>query len=315
MKFKVPEKNFIKISIDRLTRFKPISEKYERVFNDILNKYLISKEYVFSDEDEKIKVAVQIFNSAFSEISDFSLNEIIKNDEERIFYVNKKDEKYLNSKIDFKSALDLFKEDELPLNLKRLKLQGNLKSSDTRIKYSTLFPIEKIILVEGITEEILLIEFAKILEFDFKKEGIFVIGAGGKNQVARKYYKLIEEIKIPIFILLDMDAVETTEIIKPKLRNMDKLYKIKSGEFEDILPKNLIKNALNHHFSQNLLIEDNLIEEGHAVHDISNCYKNNGWGEFKKSDFAKIIREYLIETKNPPVSDELKEIINIIKEM
>lgn len=315
MKFKVPEKNFIKISIDRLTRFKPISEKYERVFNDILNKYLISKEYVFLDEDEKMKVAVQIFNSAFSKVSDFSLNEIIKNDEERIFYVNKKDEKYLNSKIDFKSALDLFKEDELPLNLKRLKLQGNLKSSDTRIKYSTLFPIEKIILVEGITEEILLIEFAKILEFDFKKEGIFVIGAGGKNQVARKYYKLIEEIKIPIFILLDMDAVETTEIIKPKLRNMDKLYKIKSGEFEDILPKNLIKNALNHHFSQNLLIEDNLIEEGHAVHDISNCYKNNGWGEFKKSDFAKIIREYLIETKNPPVSDELKEIINIIKEM
>lgn len=315
MKFKVPEKNFIKISIDRLTRFKPISEKYERVFNDILNKYLISKEYVFLDEDEKIKVAVQIFNSAFSKVSDFSLNEIIKNDEERIFYVNKKDEKYLNSKIDFKSALDLFKEDELPLNLKRLKLQGNLKSSDTRIKYSTLFPIEKIILVEGITEEILLIEFAKILEFDFKKEGIFVIGAGGKNQVARKYYKLIEEVKIPIFILLDMDAVETTEIIKPKLRNMDKLYKIKSGEFEDILPKNLIKNALNHHFSQNLLIEDNLIEEGHAVHDISNCYKNNGWGEFKKSDFAKIIREYLIETKNPPVSDELKEIINIIKEM
>lgn len=315
MKFKVPEKNFIKISIDRLTRFKPISEKYERVFNDILNKYLISKEYVFLDEDEKMKVAVQIFNSAFSKVSDFSLNEIIKNDEERIFYVNKKDEKYLNSKIDFKSALDLFKEDELPLNLKRLKLQGNLKSSDTRIKYSTLFPIEKIILVEGITEEILLIEFAKILEFDFKKEGIFVIGAGGKNQVARKYYKLIEEVKIPIFILLDMDAVETTEIIKPKLRNMDKLYKIKSGEFEDILPKNLIKNALNHHFSQNLLIEDNLIEEGHAVHDISNCYKNNGWGEFKKSDFAKIIREYLIETKNPPVSDELKEIINIIKEM
>lgn len=315
MKFKIPEKNFIKISIDRLTRFKPISEKYERVFNDILNKYLISKDCSFSCEEEKIKTAVEIFNSAFNELSDFSLNEIIRNDEEKIFYINKKDEKYLNSKIDFKSALDLFEEDELPLNLKRLKLQGDLKSEDVRVKYSTLYPIEKIVLVEGITEEILLIEFAKILGFDFKKEGIFVLGAGGKNQVARKYYKLIEEIKIPIFILLDMDAIETTEIIKPKLRKTDKLYKIKSGEFEDILPKNLIKNALNHHFSQNLLVEDNLIEEGHAVYGISKCYKNNGWGEFKKSDFAKIIREYLIETKNPPISDELKEIINEIKEM
>ncbi len=317
MKFKTPSKDFIKISIDRLTRFKPVSEKYKRVFDEILNKHFIPNGNKLSDmsEKEKIDLAVEIFNSAFSDLSDFKMNEIIKKDEDEIFYLTKEDREFLDAKIDFKSAIDLFDEKELPLNLKRLKLQKNLTSKKTRETYSTLFPISKVVLVEGITEEILLIEFAKILGFDFKKEGIFVLGAGGKNQVARKYIKLIEEIKIPIFVLLDCDANEIEEILSLKLRKIDKLYKIKSGEFEDILPKNLIKNALNHHFAQNLLVDENSFEEGHAVVDISNCYKNNGWGEFKKADFARIIREYLIQTENPPVSCELKLITEKIKEM
>ena len=318
MKFKIPSNDFIKISIDRLTRFKPVSERYERVFDDILNKHFISNGIKLSDLsfEEKNELAVKIFNSAFEKKSDFKLNEIIKKDEALIYNLSEKDKIYLNSKIDFEAALELFKVEELPLNLKRLKLQNDMKSDEVREKFSTLYPVSKVVLVEGITEEILLIEFGKILGLDFKKEGIFVLGAGGKNQVARKYLKLIEEIKIPIFILLDLDAEEITEILTPKLRKKDELYKIKSGEFEDILSKNLIKNALNFHFSENLLTDENEIEEGHAVLDISNCYKNNGWGEFKKADFAKIIREYLNCTKNPPVTEELKQIIekiNLIK--
>ena len=318
MKFKIPSRDFIKISLDRLTRFKPVSERYERVFDDILNKHFIPNGIKLSNlsNEEKTELAVQIFNSAFEKKSDLKLNEIIKKDEALIYNLSEKDKNFLDSGIDFEAALELFELDELPLNLKRLKLQNNMKSVDVREKFSTLYPISKVVLVEGITEEILLIEFAKILGLDFKKEGIFVLGAGGKNQVARKYLKLVEEIKIPIFILLDLDAGEIEKILIPKLRKQDMLYKIKSGEFEDILSKNLIKNALNFHFSENLLTDENEIEEGHAVSDISNCYRNNGWGEFKKADFAKIIREYLNCTKNPPVTEELKQIIekiNLIK--
>ncbi len=315
MKFKTPTKEFIKISIDRLTRFKPVSERYTRVFEDIINKHLILNGEKFSDftDEEKNNLAIEIFNSAFDKACDFKINEIIKKDEEKIFYLTKEEKKFLSYKLNFAAALDLFEEKELPLNLKRLKLQKNLSSTEVREKFSTLYPISKVVLVEGITEEILLIEFAKILGLDFKKEGIFVLGAGGKNQAARKYLKLIEEIKIPIFILLDLDAYEIENILTPKLRKGDTLYKIKSGEFEDILSKNLIKNALNFHFAQNFITEDNEIEEGHAVLDISNCYKNNGWGEFKKADFAKIIREYLLQTKNPPITDELRLIVEKIK--
>lgn len=317
MKYKIPDKNYIKISLDRLTRFKPVIERYERVVDDILHKFLISSA---NDKisnlalEEKINLSSEIFNSALNKKTDLSLNEIIKKDEEKIFYLTETEKKYLNSKIDFEAALDLFETDELPLNLQRLKLQKNLDSDKTRKKYSTLYPVKKAVLTEGITEETLLIEFAKILGVDFKKEGIFVLGAGGKNQVARKYYKMIEEIKIPVFILLDNDADEICELIKPKLRKIDSLYKIKSGEFEDILPKNLIKNALNFHFSQNLLSNgDDFEESNHTVENLNNCYKNNGWGEFKKADFAKIVREYILSAKNPPVSDELIKITEEIK--
>ena len=317
MKYKIPDKNYIKISLDRLTRFKPVIERYERVVDDILHKFLISS----ADDkisnlalEEKINLSSEIFNSALNKKTDLGLNEIIKKDEEKIFYLTETEKKYLNSKIDFEAALDLFETDELPLNLQRLKLQKNLDSDETRKKYSTLYPVKKAVLTEGITEETLLIEFAKILGVDFKKEGIFVLGAGGKNQVARKYYKMIEEIKIPVFILLDNDADEICELIKPKLRKIDSLYKIKSGEFEDILPKNLIKNALNFHFSQNLLSNgDDFEESNHTVENLNNCYKNNGWGEFKKADFAKIVREYILSAKNPPVSDELIKITEEIK--
>ena len=317
MKYKIPDKNYIKISLDRLTRFKPVIERYERVVDDILHKFLISS----ADDkisnlalEEKINLSSEIFNSALNKKTDLSLNEIIKKDEEKIFYLTETEKKYLNSKIDFEAALDLFETDELPLNLQRLKLQKNLDSDETRKKYSTLYPVKKAVLTEGITEETLLIEFAKILGVDFKKEGIFVLGAGGKNQVARKYYKMIEEIKIPVFILLANAAAEICELIKPKLSKIDSLYKIKSGEFEDILPKNLIKNALNFHFSQNLLSNgDDFEESNHTVENLNNCYKNNGWGEFKKADFAKIVREYILSAKNPPVSDELIKITEEIK--
>ena len=319
IKFKKPDKEHVKISLDRLTRFKPVSEKYERVFDDILNKFLIQSDRKISEFSvgDKIKTAARILNSAaLIPSNDFTLNEIIKKDENKVFYLSDKDKKFLNSKIDYRGLLNLFSLDELPVNLKRLKLQNDEDSDKTRKKYSTLYPVKKVVLVEGITEEILLIEFAKILGLDFEKEGIFVVGAGGKNQVAKKYYKMIEEIKIPVFILLDSDADETCGLILPKLRKRDLMHKIKEGEFEDILMGELIGNALNYHFSQNLINDDNNFEEtGHRVLELHNYYKNNGWGEFKKADFAKIVREYLLFTKNPPVSDELKLITSEIKNL
>ena len=114
------------------------------------------------------------------------------------------------------------------------------------------FPIEKVLLCEGITEEILMPKFAKIDGYDFDKNGVHLISAGGKNQVAKLYCELKDELKIPVFILLDADAKETSENIKSVLRQKDRIYLIKHGEFEDILSINLLKRSLNGEYMQTL---------------------------------------------------------------
>ncbi|MFQ8626141.1 MAG: ATP-dependent endonuclease [Candidatus Gastranaerophilaceae bacterium] len=101
-------------------------------------------------------------------------------------------------------------------------------------------------LCEGITEETLLPVFAKICGCNFKEQGVYIISAGGKNQVVKYFYNFANSLKIPVFILLDNDAEENLREIEPKLRSFDKIHLLKSGEFEDLLPNSLITKTLNY---------------------------------------------------------------------
>jgi predicted ATP-dependent endonuclease of OLD family len=176
------------------------------------------------------------------------------------------------------------------------------------------YPIEKIVLCEGITEEILLGEFAKKINYDFDKNGIFLIGAGGKNQVARKYYKMVEEIKLPIFILLDYDAINTKDLILPKLRKKDSVYLIKEGEFEDIIPRKLILNTINNSFKNSAQIQEKDFDKSiPTVKNLKEIYRINGLGDFSKADFAKNVKTNLFDKKQ--VSEELEAIIKEIKNL
>lgn len=318
MKYKKILKSYIKICIDRLTRFKPISEKYERVFLDILNKHLISDKKGL----DLIKTAVEIFNESVPFEYDSFLSDLILKEEEKAFEINEVEKKFLNSGLNLSGAVKYISDEEnLPLNLKRLvMIEKNREISPVSLRreYSLLYPVEKVILCEGATEEILLSKFAGDLGCDFNKEGILVLGAGGKNQVARKYYKMVENIKIPVFILLDFDAVETVDIIKPKLRKKDKIYLIKAGEFEDILSKELIVDSINFNFSNNLhcRIED-FNQDLKMTKNLHNVFKNKGFGEYKKADFAKMVKNYLENNPNSVqkryLTPEIEEIISEIK--
>lgn len=322
MKFKKIPPDYITVILDRLFRLKPAYERYERVFSDIINKFLIkeSKEEINQTDlnlEEKINLAVQIFNSSLnSNVQDDFLQNYIKSEEDRLYNKNSISEIYLNVQLNYHAALELIKENEnLKDNLKFLIKLIGLKQNPKaiRAKYSLRYPIEKILLCEGATEEILLEELCKICGYDFKKEGIYVLGAGGKNQVARKYYSMIEEIKIPIFILLDSDAIQTQELILPKLRAQDKIYIIKSGEFEDILPKNLIINALNCRYeSCYKCFEEDFHKDTKTTKELYEIFKQKGFGDYKKADFAKTIKEYIL--KNPPSKEDLTEEIKIISQ-
>ncbi|MBE7706311.1 MAG: hypothetical protein E7Z91_03590 [Cyanobacteria bacterium SIG30] len=311
MKHKTIDKKYLILCLDRLTRFKHTNEKYERVFKDILHKCGLNS--------DNLEIAKEIFNNSlenFDKKNNEFLCNLLEQEEKNMFYQNRESERNFPINLNIYGAIKNVEENsDLPLNIKRLLMQEkNMDKNpiELRKKYSLLYPLEKIILTEGATEEILLSEFAKKMDLDFEKEGILVLGAGGKNQVARKYYKMIEEVKLPIFILLDEDATETKKIIEPKLRKKDKIYLIKSGEFEDIIPRKIIIGAINNlHKNDFQISEKDFNEELNTVKNLKEIYRINGFGDFQKADFAKEVKKFLC--KNIEIKGELNDIIEYIK--
>ena len=317
MKYKKLTKEQIIISLDRLTRFKYTKEKYFRVFTDIILSNLIEPkikkcELLAMDACDIKNIAEEIFNGSLNKNSNnYVINEKLKKYENSVFVNDDYAQKFLDNKINYYDAIDLIEED-ISVNLKWLKsLKEDWVQKAARETHCLKFPIEKVILVEGLTEEILLPAFSKFLGFDFYRKGIQVIGAGGKNQVVKMYYKLIEELKIPIFLLLDRDAEENIRQIKPKLREIDKIHLVSCGEFEDLLPKSLIIKTLNSHFVNFTTVTDkDLADDLPEAKNLENIFKTKGLHEFKKADFAKLVRENITEN-----SDISKEIADIVKEI
>ncbi len=337
MKYKKIPKDSIKTCVDRLTRFKPVYEKYTRVFDDILNKFLISSDVELKAIGAGRNAIVrEIFNGSIPFEYDPFISDVLLKEEENSFVLSETEREFLASGLNLTGAIKYISDDyNLPKNLKRLKVllqnRNNFFVSkkpcaefvldNLRYENSLLYPVKKVILTEGATEEILLSRFAKKLGYDFEKEGVLIIGAGGKNQVARKYYKMVDEIKLPVFILLDYDAIETKELIEPKLKNGDEIYLIKTGEFEDIITLSLIIESINANFSNNLHCSENDFDpELKMTKNLHILFKNKGFGEYKKAEFAKMVKNYM-ENSLPDmdfdieISAEIKEIIERIRKI
>lgn len=321
LKVKPLTKNQILISIDRLTRFKNTETKYLRVFRDIITSNLIEPKYKKSELElmdyEQIKdLAEHIINYSLLSMQknleeDYLINQRLYDYENKIFVQDENTEKLLKNKINYKACLDFITEDS-PVNLKWLNfLETSTNLQESRFKYNLKFPIEKVIIAEGATEETLLPEFAKLCNYDFEKEGIYVISAGGKNQVVKLYYSLVETLKLPIFVLLDKDAKENLEEIKPKLRPQDKIHLLNCGEFEDLLPVELIRKTLDYELKNiSILEKEKLDETTPKVKYLEEVFKNRGMHEFKKVEFAQMVKRN-IKTE----ADISPEVIDIIEEI
>lgn len=316
MKFKqIPDEYFITI-IDRLTRFEPAYKRYGRVFDDIINKFSIDIKAKDLNIEEKIALTESIINNFTRQNEDYFINGILTELEDKYFNYNSESYQYLSCRINFLSILSKIElNDNLPKNVSWLKEISKNKKEIIKLREekSLLYPIEKLILCEGQTEYTLLETIFKLFDIDLNKLGYMPIAAGGKNQVARKYYEMLEYTKLPFFILLDKDAISTKELIEPKLRSYDKLYLINSGEFEDLIPKNILQKAINAaHSSDFNCIFDDFCDNNSMVLNLENIYKKYGFGEFKKAKFAIILKEYI---ENYCTKDDFKnsEIIEIIK--
>lgn len=309
--------------MDRLTRFKFTEDKYLRVFKDILVSNLITPKFKkqqldLMDYSEITSLASEIFNFSLKSLGlelsgDFAINSKLFEYETSVFNLNKDVQKLLDNKLDYASAIKLLDGESLPLNLKWLvSLSKDGHQVQNREKFGLKFPIEKIIIAEGITEEILLPKFAKLCGYDFDKMGINLISAGGKNQVVKMFYQFIESLKLPMFVLLDDDAKENLAEISPRLRKIDKVYLINNGEFEDVLPLKLIKRTLNNYLKNFDSVELADLRKDLPMTDIlEEIFKQKGFSEFKKAEFATLIAQNIQSLDD--VSEEIKTIVGAIK--
>lgn len=307
MKIKPLTTQQIIISTDRLTRFKEPEIKYLRVFKEIILNNLIEPKFKKSELDEmdyeQIKdFAEEIINASLpNSNNDLLINQKLYDYENSVFKINENTRKLLKNKINYREILNLLPPD-CAQNLSFLKALGGQKIP------RQCFPIEKIVLCEGITEQILLPEFAKICGYDFDENGIYIVSAGGKNQVVKYFYNYAESLKIPVFVLLDNDAVENLREIKPRLREFDKIHLLKSGEFEDLLPDSLIIKTLTS-ATKNISIApiEGLENSTSKVEFLEEFFRHRGLHEFKKSDFAQAVKENIVNITD--ISEEIEEII------
>lgn len=323
-KIKPLTKEQLIISIDRLTRFKNTETKYLRVFIDVVVNHLIAPKFKKVDLElldysilkswAELVINYSIESLGLKIENDYSLNKKLADYEKSIFICDDNIEKLLNNKINYSALLKLIDESS-PKNLKWLKWLS--KSEDIiseRVKDSLRYPVSKVVIAEGATEETLLPEFAKLCGYDFDKHGVYILSAGGKNQVVKMYYKLVETLKLPIFVLLDKDAKENLEEIKPRLRKHDRIHILECGEFEDLLSMDLIKRTLEYEISNISLIEQELFDTPEPRAKIlEDIFKTRGMHEFKKVEFAQMIKNNIktIEDISPEIANIIDEIRNL----
>ena len=317
MKFKIIPKEYFSTILDRLSRFEPAHIRYKRVVDDILAKFCLDTQVKNYSSEERLQIAVEIFNSSINPNTDFYINDILIDLEKKYFKFNEVSYQYLSARFNLSSMLDEIDSNKIiSKNLLWLKNTNDTKSNliEQRKQYSLLFPIEKIILCEGQTEFTLLNTLFKLLNYDLDKNGVMILPAGGKNQVARKYYELIEYVNVPFFILLDKDAQQIEGIIKPKLRDIDNIYLIQSGEFEDLIPANILLRAINtEHSSEINCNYDDFNPNSTMVENLKLIYRKYGFGEFKKAHFASILNDFIKNncSKNDFLESEIVDILNI----
>lgn len=116
---------------------------------------------------------------------------------------------------------------------------------EMRSHLSPDFLPEKLLIVEGQTEAILMPFFARLSGFDFSEQGILMLSGGGANQVAKRFLSYREATRLPIASLLDGDAESQYEIICQHMQEFDLLFSLPSGEFEDTFEISRFVQLLN----------------------------------------------------------------------
>lgn len=200
-----------------------------------------------------------------------------------------------------------------------------LQRKEMRKLFSGGFLCEKILLVEGQTEMILLPALAKLLNIDLIEISSYIDACGGAQQVAKQYLNLRDTVSLPILCLLDGDALEQAELISDSLRDCDRLLTLRKGEIEDLFLEETIFRCMQIYMSEmgylDTIVFEDLREQAETVSEaqgqrrveiLDRLCRQRGLGDFDKVAFAKILAEKIEKTEVP---EEAKVILRQLKDL
>lgn len=162
---------------------------------------------------------------------------------------------------------------------------------------------ERLLLVEGQTEAILVPLFAQLHGFDFIDYHILMISGGGANQVAKRFLSFRESTRLPIACLLDGDAESQFEIISQHLQHKDLIFSLPSGEFEDTFEITRFVQLLNRYLqsmtgeSAPSLVEfaplkkEQFPPELKRTQVLNRIWREKSLGDFDKVEFAEFVAQ------------------------
>ena len=211
IKYKLLNKSELIINLDRLSRFKNPFESYFKVYSAIILKCMIEPKFSKKDLDN---IDAVILSDLISKIWNDSVNKLFPNTPDNPelnkvlnlistipFKITDKYTQILTeTKLNISAVAENIDYNNAPNNLKLLISANkifNKKNPVTKEKLLNFsaknklkYPIQKLLIVEGITEEILLPVFAHKVNHNFDEQGVYVLGAGGKSKSPSIYMKL-----------------------------------------------------------------------------------------------------------------------------
>ncbi|MBK8190129.1 MAG: ATP-dependent endonuclease [Vampirovibrionales bacterium] len=175
-------------------------------------------------------------------------------------------------------------------------------------------PVRKLILVEGVTETLVLPAFARALGLSLSGAGAFMMAAGGKKPLARLYEEYAPITAGPIAALLDNDARDGAQALQNALRPQDTLIILSPGEMEDAYPLALMLRALNQELTPSRPLSESDWQAAQAewrqekgrsprtVETLQALWKRYGLegGTFDKARFAQAIAAAITGPQDVP---------------
>lgn len=191
-------------------------------------------------------------------------------------------------------------------------LEGKVTKNSIRDHYSHAyhpsrsegFFANKVILVEGATEQYALPIYAKHLEYHLERENIGIVDCGGKGQIDR-LYRVFNELGIPCYIIFDYDKDNDNKNITDKSVELLSLVDENTEAPEDALINDRVTcfpTSLEKHIYEGV---DNVEDLSKEARNFLGLKSDSG-----KPLVARYIARKLTEKDDPTVPEVISNILN-----